>query len=385
MKMRWMLALLFVACSSERETADSSTPDGAIADTTTQDTAMPDAPITDSGKPLGEPRIFVGSGDGNIRVYAFDTQSPYAIKPIDQIATNGNPSFLAFDPAMSFVYAVDEKNALVHTFVITPKVGKLTSLGSVSSRGAGPAHVFVDRAGKLVMAANYSGGTIALFPRLQDGRLADASATRSFGNNAQTHQIVTDPTNAFVLVPNKGLDNVAVFRLLDGGSLVDLGATPAGDGARHIAFDPAGTHAYVIDENSSMVTAMTFDPQSGALAQIQSISSLMDGSAGPNTGAEIEVTKDGKHVIASNRGDDSLSVFDIDQAGKLVFKARVSTLGNTPRHFSIDETGQWLVVGNQTSGTLVVMKIDAQTGIPAAVGAPFNVPQPEWTGLVYLP
>lgn len=350
--------------------------DSAIVDASPRD-------ASDSGKPLGPPRLYVGSNDGMIRVFAFD-EGTYALTPAGSVMTAGsNPSFLAFTPDRKFLYAVDEGMSRVRPFAIDPQTGALSPLATVMSMGSGPAHVSVDRAGNLVMVANYGGGTIAIFPRAQDGTLQAASATRSFGGNAQTHEIVTDPTNAFVLVPNKGLDAVSVYAL-NGTMLADIGTTPAGDGARHIAFDPAGTHAYVIDELGSTITAFSFDPKSGALGNLQTISSLADGGVMGNTGAEIQVTPDGTHVLASNRGDDSIVSFAIDpQTGKLSTPVRVSTNGSTPRHFMIEETGRFLFVGNQTSSTVVVMKMNG--GVPSSVGSPLSVPNPEFTGLIYLP
>ncbi|HEY1959192.1 MAG TPA: lactonase family protein [Polyangiaceae bacterium] len=363
---------------------------GAVVDASTEASASdaaPDAIATDASDAAarGPARVYVGASDGMIHVFAFDETS-YALTPVDATPTGGNPSFLAFDAARAHLYAVDEVNSLVLAFAIDPKTGKLTSQGSVGSRGQGPAHVGLDRASELVMTANYGNGTIAVFPRAQDGTLGDASATHSFGATAETHEIVADPSNAFVLVPNKGLDGVAVFRR-DGGALSYLGLTPAGGGARHIAFDPPGTHAYVVDENASMIVAFDFDPGSGALSQIQSLSSLyggtVDGAA--NTGAEIQVTSDGKHVLASNRGDDSIVVFDIGPGAKLTPKARVSSGGQTPRQFQIEETGRFLFVGNQTSGAVVTMTMDAQSGVPSPVGTPVAITGPEFVGLVYLP
>jgi 6-phosphogluconolactonase len=388
------LALCIVAACSESSSSPDdagSTPpdlDGASSDATGSDAAATDGDARDSGAPidanaLGPARVYVGSSDGKIRVFAFDT-STYALTLKDTVSAGKNPSFLGFDPTRTSVYAVDEGTSQVEAFSFDAKSGALGALGAVASGGAGPAHVSVDRGGAYVMAANYGGGTIAVFPRGADGRLGAPTATRSFGGTALTHQIVTDPSNAFVLVPNKGLDAVAVFRLLGGGTLADAGLVPAGDGARHIAFDPPGTHAYVIDELGSTVTAFTFDPGSGALAQIQQVSSLAPGTTTANTGAEIQLTADGKHVLASNRGDDSIVVFDVDGAGKLTYAARVSTGGQTPRHFQIDVTGRFLFVGNQTSGSVVAMKMDASTGVPAPIGTPLAVPGPEYVGLVYL-
>jgi 6-phosphogluconolactonase len=171
-----------------------------------------------------------------------------------------------------------------------------------------------------------------------------------------------------------------------GGTLADAGSFPAGDGARHIDFDPTGHHAYVVNENASTVSVFSFDTTSGALTSIQpAVSTLPPGFAGQNTGAEIQVTPDGKHVLASNRGDDSIAVFTIDSTkGTLTRTGRTPTGGKTPRHFQIDRTGRFLFVGNQGSGTVVVMTLDATTGVPTAVGTPLSVAGPEYTGLVYL-
>lgn len=340
----------------------------------------------DAGVVLGTPRVYVGSADGKIRVFSFDATTA-ALAPIATVDAGQNPSFLAFAPDHAFLYAVDENASQVQAFAVDKKTGSLSPLGAVGSGGNGPAHVSVDRAGKVVMVANYGGGTISVFPRQADGKLGAASATRSFGGDAMTHEIVTDPTNTFVLVPNKGRDAVSVFRLGAGGTLTDVpgGSFPAGDGARHVDFDPTGKRAYVVDELGSTVTALTLDANTGALATFQTISTLPDGFSGQNTGAEIQLTPDGKHVLASNRGDDSLVVFDVDAAdGKLTRTARVPSGGTTPRHFSIEPSGRFLFVGNQGSGNVVVMKVDAASGVPSAVGSPVSVPSPAFVGLVYL-
>lgn len=386
--------LSFGGCTESESSGASSASGGpSSASSSTGGLPGPDASapgsdggIADGGRPLGTPRVYVGSGDGKIRVFSFDPATA-TLSPISTVAAGQNPSFLAFAPDQRSLYAVDEGASQLQAFAVASPTGTLSPLNSVGSGGNGPAHVSVDRAGKVVMVANYGGATIAVFPRMADGRLGTSSASRSFGGGAQTHQIVTDPTNTFVLVPNKGRDSVSVFRLEAGGALTDVpgGAFAAGDGARHVDLDPSGKRAYVVDELGSTITAMNLDPTTGALASFQTISTLPDGFQGQNTGAEIQLTPDGKHVLASNRGDDSIAVFDIDGAtGRLTRTARVATGGASPRHFSIDATGRFLFVGNQGAGNVVVMKVDPVTGIPAPVGPPVAVPSPAFVALVYL-
>ena len=390
-----LVFLVVASCTSDETTTSTRPPTGTNDDAATSggDSATPirDAATATDGdanaKPLGPPRVYVGSGDGKIRVFTFDP-STAALAPVETVDSGSNPSFLAVDPEHKFLYAVDEGQSQVRAFSIESPSGKLSPIGTpIGSGGNGPAHVYVDRAGKYVMVANYGGGTIAVFPRQTDGTLGASVATRSFGGGAQTHQIITDPTNKWVLVPNKGRDAVSVFGLNANGSLTDvsLAGFDAGNGARHVDVNAASTRAYVVDELGNTVTVMSMDANSGALAAIQTLSTLEPTFVGANTTAEIQLTPDGKHVIASNRGDNSLAVFDVNASdGKLTRTKRVATGGNTPRHFSIDETGQFLFVGNQGSGTVVVMKVDATTGVPAAVGTPLSVPSPAYVALFYL-
>jgi 6-phosphogluconolactonase len=375
-----LFALLLLACGTSQDVQDASATNDASGDVATE-SAPSDA--GDASATLGLPRVYIGASDG-IHVCSFDTNT-YALAQVDlTTVTGGNPSFLAFDSARAFLYAVDETNSKVLAFSIDKTTGKLTSIGKVSSLGSGPAHVSLDRKDGLVMVANYGGGTIAAYPRNANGTLAaDASATYSFGATSHSHEILADPSNAFVVVPNLGLNGVGVFRR-NASALQYLGLTPAGTGARHMTFDPAGTHAWVIDETASTITAFTFDAQSGSLSQIQQLSSLFGTNPASNTGAEIAATSDGKHVLASNRGDDSIVVFDVAQDGKLAPTTRVSTNGKTPRHFSIDDTGRFLFVGNQTSNTIVTMTMNAQSGVPSPVSTPLNVTGPEFVALVYL-
>jgi 6-phosphogluconolactonase len=383
------LTAISVACSSDDRalaTADASaSPDGnAARDSGGGDVAPPEdagADASEASAPLGTPRVYVGSGDGKIRLFAFDTDAG-TLSPSGTFDAGVNPSFLAFDSTRRFVYAVDD-NA-VRAFAVDGQSGAITAINQAPSGGSGPTHVSLDRAGGFVLVANYGGGTINVLRRQGDGSLGASAGTRAFGGGAQTHQIVADPNNAFLLVPNKGLDSVAVLPFNPTtGAFADGGFAGAGDGARHIDFHPSGGFAYVINENASTMTAYTY--ASGTLTQLEELSTLPNGFGGANTGAEVQVGPSGGFVYGSNRGHNSIVIFAINQStGRLTLVGHQPTQGQTPRHFSIDRTGRFLFVGNQTSNNVVVMRVDAQSGTLTPVGAPVSVPSPGWVGLIYL-
>jgi 6-phosphogluconolactonase len=155
-------------------------------------------------------------------------------------------------------------------------------------------------------------------------------------------------------------------------------------GPRHAAFHPGGRHFYVINELSSTVSAFSYDPATGALSELQTLSTLPAGYAGPSFTAEIAVRPDGKFLYGSNRGHDSIAIFAIDPAsGRLTPAGHQSTLGKRPRNFAIDPTGAYLLAANQDSDTIAVFRIDKTSGGLTAVGAPVGVPRP--VSIVFKP
>ena len=142
-----------------------------------------------------------------------------------------------------------------------------------------------------------------------------------------------------------------------------------GAGPRHLAFHPAGSYAYLINELDSTVTAYSYDGESGRLQPLQAISTLPPDFKGHNTCAEIAVAPSGEFVYGSNRGHDSIVVYQVDrQNGKLTTVGWTSTQGRTPRFFLLDPQGNRLYAANQDSDTIVSFKIDRADGTLSPTG-----------------
>ena len=322
-------------------------------------------------------------------------------------AETTNPSFLAIDSTRKFLYAVNEghdykgeNSGAVTAFSIDDrKTGKLTELDEVSSHGADPCYISFDRTGKYALVANYSGGTVAVFPLAADGRIGEASSVvkdaGELGPNKarqeapHAHFIEASAHNRFAYVSDLGLDQVLIYKFdaakgtLTGGLpwwRISQNATESdtkdffsatlapGTGPRHIAFSADGKFMYVMGELDSTVTVFA-NQANETYHSIQKISALPAGFSGTNTAAEIEIHPSGKFLYTSNRGDDSMAVFTINRAtGKLTFLQRISSGGNAPRHFAIDPTGTRLLVANQDTGNIIEYRIDPMKGRLKPVG-----------------
>ncbi len=313
-------------------------------------------------------------------------------------AESTSPSFLAVHPTKRFLYAVnevgrfrDERAGAVSAFALDSRSGQLRPLNQRSTVGPGPCHLTLDATGRFVLVANYSGGSVAVLPVLDDGSLGEAvqfvqHAGRSVDPRRQkaphAHCVTLAPSNRFAVVADLGLDKLLVYRFdPQTGSLTpnrppSVSVQP-GSGPRHFVFHPSGRWAYVINELASTVTVLAWDGQRGTLQPLQTVSTLPADFEGRNTTAELAVHPNGRFLYGSNRGHDSLAVFRVDaQTGRLRLVQHVSTQGRTPRHFALDPTGRFLLAENQDSGTVVVFRVDADTGRLTPTGSRVRVDFP---------
>jgi 6-phosphogluconolactonase len=309
-----------------------------------------------------------------------------------------NPSFLAIHPSRKFLYAVGELDKFqgkaggaVTAFSIDPKTGDLTLLNQQSSGGAGPCHLVVDKAGKHVLAANYSGGSVCVMPISGDGKLGTAtdfqqhhgsSVNKQRQEGPHAHSVNLDAANHFAIVADLGLDKVLIYKYdADKGSLSpnDPPATEIepGSGPRHFAFHPDGHHAYAINELTSTVTALDYDAEKGTLKPIQTVSTLPQGYSGDTTCAEVQVHPSGKFLYGSNRGHNSIASFTIDEkTGRLTPSGHQGQDIKTPRNFAIDPTGNFCLVANQDADSIVVFRINQETGQLTPTGHKVTVAMP---------
>ncbi len=330
-------------------------------------------------------------------IYAFRLSSSTGkLTPLGLAARTINPSFLAVHPNGRILYAVvNQENGEIGAFTIDSATGMLTLLNRVSSRGTGPCFVALTNSARLLLAANYTSGSAAVFPVEEDGRLGEAtgfaqhsgsSVNRERQEGPHTHSINPSPDERYAFAADLGVDKLFVYRLQEGkliaGDPVAVKTVP-GAGPRHFTFDPAGRHAYLVNELDSTIMAFAYDAVHGRLREIQSISAIPATFSATNYSADIHVHPSGKFLYASDRGLDSIAVFTIDAAsGKLSSVEYVPTGGQTPRNFTLDPTGRFLVVGNEDSDNIVVFRIDPKTGRLTPTGEQAAVPSPACLKLV---
>ncbi len=340
-----------------------------------------------AGKSLHKKTIlYVGTYTGKtsegIYVYELDMSSG-ALTPLHTVGDIENPSFLAIDSNSKYLYSVHELNnyhgertGAIRSFKIDPDTWNLTLLSEQPSFGEHPCHVTVTETGDYVFLANYTSGSVSMFP-VHDGvieAMSDTAQHVGSGPNKgrqqgpHAHSVNLSPDGRFLYVMDLGIDKIMIYDLQAIPGQLTPAETPfvktaPGAGPRHFTFHPNGKIAYAINELNSTITSYMYAAENGLLTEIETVQTLPADFGGQNTTADIHITPDGRFLYSSNRGHDSLVIFKIDgQTGKLELVGHQSVLGQTPRNFAIDPTGAFLLVANQNSDNIVVFSINKATG-----------------------
>jgi 6-phosphogluconolactonase (cycloisomerase 2 family) len=334
-----------------------------------------------------------GNGRG-IHLFRVD-RATGALTPAGVHELGTSPSHLAVNAAGTRLYSANEtdragkdKEGTVSAFAIDRDDGKLTLLNTVRSGGAGPTYVSIHPSGRFVLVANYFGGSVAVLPVRDGGRLGDATDVKadagkvgptraanapkgSFAvsghDHPHAHMIQADPAGRLVLHADLGLDQIFVWKFdADKGTLAANDppsvSLPPGDGPRHFHFHPNGRWLYSIQEEGSTVVRFDYELKTGRLTSGQTISTLPPGFAGSNFCSEILVSADGRFVYAGNRLHDSIGIFSVGSDGALKYVGEEWTRGSYPRSFALDPTGEFLYCCNQRGDNVTAFRVDRKAG-----------------------
>lgn len=329
-----------------------------------------------------------------IYVYKFNSDSG-TLQPVSMVKVS-NPSYLTVSPDKKYIYAVGEtggpsgKEGRVHSFGFNKKNGVLTTISSQSSEGNHPCYITTNHKGKWAITGNYSSGNLSVIP-INKGKLSLAKQVIQHRGNGpdsvrqkspHVHGIFPDEYSQYVFCTDLGIDKVLVYYQSKKNGRLTISKTrtinmPAGSGPRHLDFHPGGKYLYVLNELANSITVL-MDTGKRHFSQIQELSSLPPYFKGKSTAADIHVSPDGKFLYTSNRGtSNTIGVFSINQeTGLITLIDHEYTGGETPRNFNFDPTGNYLLIANQNSNSIVIFRRNKETGLLKETGNRINVGKP---------
>lgn len=307
---------------------------------------------------------------------------------LGQVTKLDRPTWIVANPEQPIIYSVNELGNFgavqgqVVAYKVNPSNGGLAEINRVEAGGGGTTNLFLDQASQTIFTANYGTGQVSAVPIKPDGSLgALTSVVQDYGSGPSprqqgphAHAVGLDPSHQWLFVPDLGADRMFEYHFNDATRTLTPANPPyhqfaPGTGPRHLAFSADGRFIYMESELTAKVYVFALDAKTGKVSEVQQVSGVPAGFTGETSGAEIAVSRDGRFVYTSNRGDDTLEAYARKQSsGKLTEIQRLPAQGKNPWSFAIDPSAHWLLVTDQASNEVVVLKINPRTGKLSASG-----------------
>ena len=344
---------------------------------------------------------FGGHGKG-ISCYEFDAENGELNLLNNQFQVN--PSYLSIASIMhsnnelenkssKYLFAVSEvlasKKPVLHTYTINDNYS-LSLIDTKTIEGGCPCHIhyFKNKEGQgFTATACYETGNLVLHTIDSSAGINNIKPINIYHKGSSQHPSRQTQAHAhcacFDIVSNKllvcdlGLDQVKVYSVQinnDSFNAIEqqIISLPAGSGPRHICFDENYAYGFIINELTGSVTIIKHSAEkkeyetkgnfdaSGQLNESVNASTSIDTDLG---GAAIRVSADGKFLYTSMRSDNTIRLFAFDPINEsLNYIASYPTGGLTPRDFTIDASGKWLLVAHQDSDTLSIFNVNSYNG-----------------------
>jgi 6-phosphogluconolactonase (cycloisomerase 2 family) len=299
-----------------------------------------------------------------------------------------NPSYLVVSENKKFVYSVNEtSDGSVSAFSFDKKTKTLQYLNSQPTNGADPCFINTDKSGKFIVTANYSGGSITVFPLSDDGRVEPFCRRVNFNAipepASHLHCVMFSPDGRFLFATDLGKDFIYCFAVSDSvkslisGSYTAATGLAAGSGPRHLAFHPSSKILSCIDELSGMVEVFKYSATDGHLTDIQTVTSDTTTVSPRKGSADIHISPDGRFLYSSNRlQNDGIAIFEIDIESGLLNKIGEQKTDIHPRNFIISPNGKFLLCACRNSNSIQVFERDMMTGLLKLKATENSVPKP---------
>lgn len=355
------------------------------------------APVFFAPALLAEPlHVYFGTGGkGADGIYhaTFHSETGKLGEPT-RAAEITSPGFLAVHPEGDKLYAVASvgKEGGVAAYSIGA-AGSLEFLTFVPTGDGGGAHIAVHPSGKFLLTAQYGGGSVALFPLDEKGIPGPATVTEHAGGSGvfenrqqapHPHWCGFSPDGRFALIPDLGLDGIVIYKVdADAPAITkhSFAESVPGGGPRHMRFSADGKFIYLLNELSLSVTTFAWDAAKGTTEKrsvTPALSEAVMAAESFNSAAEILVHPSGKFVYSSNRGHDTVSVFEADPATGVLAVIQVQPVrGVFPRNINLSPDAKWLLAAGADSNTVAVHAVDPETGkLTYQRGNIINLPSP---------
>ena len=286
-----------------------------------------------------------------------------------------NANWVSFSPDRKYLYStctVGDSSG-VAAYKVNADLS-LTELNRMSAEGKAGCYVITDPSGKFLFCANYLSGSVSVFSLNADGsiraRLRNIQHTgkgpkQPRQDGPHTHFTNITPDGKYLIVIDLGIDAVKLYPFdpvkgIDEDNVSTFHVEPAGSGPRHLIFDRSGKIAYLLDELGNTIHSLSY--QDGTFQALQIASTLPKDFEGVTKASAVRLSEDERFLFASNRGYDSIAVFELDGKGGMKMHDLLLCGGSSPRDINFLPGLKKFASANEFSDTVFFFDYDAATG-----------------------
>lgn len=291
-------------------------------------------------------------------------------------------NYLIHDPARKMFYGSISRFAADGTGGLAVFDADCKLLRSVPTDGKNTCHLTLSPDGKFLYTAQYGDGSISEFPLDDAGEPGAPRIFRQRGkgdapdrqSEPHAHFAGFSPEGDRLLTVDLGLDSVFIYPWQEGAGITGEPAAvqvPAGDGPRHLIFSAAGDRFFTANELGS--TASTFAWQDGGAELLETVTTLVQTPVMQSWPGAIRLSPDGKYLLISNRGDDSIAAFEVMSDGLKLIRT-TGCGGHWPRDFVFTPDGKFVITANERSGNLASFRYCAENGGLIPCGRSAEIP-----------
>lgn len=236
--------------------------------------------------------------------------------------------------------------------------------------GVGPCHLALSPDGRFLYTANYTSGTISEMPviygipRIAGLIYVAGSSITARQMSPHPHFVGFDPQNTGLFVADLGTDKIYIYEWLPGRGVrrnpSEVLSLHPGAGPRHLVFSPGGNILYVANELDSTASSFKRDVVNGRWTPVATHPTLKTPPAGTkNYPGAILITHDGRFFFITNRGDNSIALFETAGDGQFNLVGTFQCGGDYPSDLALTPDGK-LLVANLKSGTVTTLQFDPE-------------------------
>lgn len=300
-----------------------------------------------------------------------------------------NPSFIAFSSDQKFLYSIADEG--VASYKILPD-GDLEFINLKSINGMRGCHLSVTKDNRFLFVSGYHDGKITVMKLKSDGSIGSIAdqiihqgmgsiAERNFRPHVSCAQLT--PDGDFLCVCDKGIDQIKLYSFnKESGhlKLIDIIRSQVESAPSQILFSPNGRFAYVVCELKNYINVYSYnkdDPDKNRFEFVQNIFTLRNDHVGHSAAANIVLSPDGKYLLCSNAGDNTLTTYSTDQrTGKLTMISSLPLSGDYPKYLQFFPDGKHILSMNNNANTITDFTIYLAKGLIVMNGPEINISKP---------